>query len=89
MKIKLLKPTMVDGKQRQAGWSGDIGISDAKTLIGMGKAISMEEKTTSVNLKVDVSKNECNEYISTLLEDIQTLTLKELKAKYPAQESEE
>jgi hypothetical protein len=58
MKIKLVKPTIVDGVQRQAGWSGDIGLSDARTLIGMGKSVSEEEETTAVNLQIDVANTE-------------------------------
>lgn len=111
MKIKLTKSTIVDGKQKKAGWSGEVSFSEASSLISMGKAVSEELETTAVNLKLDIENteafkeltdahasltiakkeaedelDEANNYILQLNNDIHTLTLKELRAKYPLEE---
>jgi len=53
MNIELLKPTKVDGKQRKAGWQGDVNKSDARFLISIGKAKSLE--TTALSLQVSMT----------------------------------
>ena len=53
MNIELIKSTKVDGKQRQAGWQGDVNKIDARFLISIGKAKSLE--TTALSLTVSMS----------------------------------
>ena len=85
MKIKLIKPTMVGAKQRKKGWTADVNIREAKTLISMRKAVSMEVETAEINLVVDVKNSdefkkmendlvEIADKYQTLLESLSTCT---------------
>jgi len=103
MRIKILKPTVVNGKNRKIDEEITIHNRIANELIRMKKAKSLETKNVALEMEISLTPelqkifDETEEEIAEiakvnanliverdeLKKDIQNLTLKELRIKYP------
>ena len=59
MEIILTASTIVNGKQKEEGWQGEVSFSEGRTLVSMGKATEVkEDEEVEVSLVVDVENSE-------------------------------